>query len=255
MRLLLSILMFAAALRAQKLNEQESVALIEKARLEALRYTSALPDFICTELIHRYQDPRGNSRWQRIDVLTVKLAFFEHHEDYKLLEINGKPTLLDFLNTGGPISKGEFGSLLLQLFHPVSAAQFRLKGFTTRHKRRSAVYSFRVDQAHTRFHITFGDVSEGPNHILAPYHGEVTVELETGRILHITQHAELPTGFPIRESSAFVEYDLAEVGGIRYLLPLHAETTMAAGKLKTWNVADFKEYRKFQTEATITFDK
>jgi hypothetical protein len=255
MRVLLSTLVLAAALHAQRLSEPDAFALIEKARAEALRYTSALPDFICTQMIHRYHDPRGNNRWERLDVLTVKLSFFGRFEDYKLLEIDGKPALLDYLNTGGPTSKGEFGTALLQLFHPKTEAQFRLKGFTTVNKRRAAVYRYRVDQAHTQFHVSYGPVHEGPNHILAPYYGEVTVEPGTGHILRLTQHAELPARFPIHESSSFVEYDFATVGGTRYLLPMHAETTMAAGRYKSRNVVDFKDYRKFQTEATISFDK
>jgi len=83
----------------------------------------------------------------------------------------------------------------------------------------------------------------------------VAVDPETGAILHVTQHAVLPMSFPIRDSSAIVDYNYAEVGGRKYLLPLHAEITMAAGRYKSRNEVEFKDYRKFQTDATITFDK
>src|SRR5215831_6676203 len=134
---------------AQHLGESEATALIEKARSAAISYTVSLPDFICTQMVKRFQDPRGDNRWQALDVLTVKLSFFNHTEDYKLLEINGKPTVLDYMNTGGPTTKGEFGTMLLYLFHPQTQAQFRWKGWTTIHKMRAAVYSYKVEKAHS----------------------------------------------------------------------------------------------------------
>ena len=255
MRLATLMLLAANALSAQRPTEAEATALIEKARNAALSYTASLPDFLCTEMVHRYQDPRGDNRWQRLDLLKVKLSFFEHREEYKLMEIDGKPTVLDYLNTGGPTSKGEFGSILLYLFHPKIEAEFRWKGWTTVHKHRAAVYTYKVDQAHTQFHVTYGPITDGPNHVLAPYYGEVVVDPESGRILRVTQHAVLPVSFPIRESSATVEYDYADVGGREYLLPARAEITMAAAHYKTRNDVEFKEYRRFQTDATITFDK
>ncbi|MBS1857007.1 MAG: hypothetical protein JST11_16680 [Acidobacteria bacterium] len=259
MRSLLTLLVLSATLQAQHPSDAEAAELLEKARVVALRYSQTLPDFICTQTIHRYTDPMGNNRWQNLDVLTVKLAFFERHEDYKLMEINGKPTDLDYMNTGGPTTKGEFGSLLLEVFHPLTATIFGWKGWTSIHKRRAAVFGYKVDQGHSRFLVTYGAIDpnhpKGPNQVLAPYYGEVTFEPDTGQVLRITQHAILPAGFPISASSATVEYGYADVGDRQYLLPVRAETYMAAGRYKTRNEADFTAYRKFQTEATITFDK
>lgn len=255
MRFTVPILLFAGLLRGQHLTDSEASDLIEKARRVALNYTASLPDFICTEMVRRFQDPRGDNRWQRLDVLTVRLSYSGKSEDYKLIEIDGKPTLLDYMNTGGPTSKGEFGTLLLYLFHPKMEASFRWKGWATIQKRRMAVFEYKVDKAHTQFHISYGGLTAGPNHILAAYYGEVAVDPVSGEIFRVTQHAELPAGFPIRESSSSVEYTFAEVAGHKYLLPMRAEISMAAGRYKSRNEVDFKDYRKFQTETTITFDK
>jgi hypothetical protein len=255
MRCALSILLFAATLHGQRPTDDEASALIEKARTGAMSYTNSLPDFLCTQMVRRYQDPRGDNRWERLDVLTVKLAFSERHEDYKLMAIDGKQTKLDFMETNGPTSKGEFGSLLWCLFYPKMEAEFRWKGWTMVRKQRAALYSYKVDQEHTQFHVSFGRTRDSSNDVLAPYYGEVTVDPESGAVLRITQHAVLPVGFPIRESSATVEYDYADVGGHRYLLPLHAEINMASGRYKSRNLVEFKDYRKFGSEATISFDK
>src|SRR5215471_61786 len=137
MRLAIPILLLACALHGQRLTDEEASAVIERARVTALRYSNSLPDFLCTEMVQRYQDPRGDNRWQRLDVLTVRLSYSERKEDYKLIEIDGKPTALDYMNTAGPTTKGEFGSLLLFLFHPEMETAFRWKSWTTVHKRRA----------------------------------------------------------------------------------------------------------------------
>jgi hypothetical protein len=255
MRLALAVFCFSAPLLAQRLDDEEAVALIEKARRYALSYTASLPDFLATQVVHRFHDPRNNERWVRLDELTVRLSYSGGAEDYKLTQIDGKPTTTDFMSVGGPTSKGEFGTLLLYLFHPKMEAEFRFKGWTTVHKRRAAVYNYKVDQAHTQYHVTYGSMAEGPNHIVAPYYGEVAVPPESGEILRVTQRAILPAGFPIRQSATVVEYSYADVGGRKYLLPVHAEVTMSTSRYKSRNDVDFKEYRKFQTETTITFDR
>ena len=91
-------------------------ALLEQAREAALRYSDSLPDFICTEVVRRTQDPQGNGRWRSLDTLTVKLSYFGHREDYKLMQINARPTMLDFLHVGGSLSTGEFGTRLYSVF-------------------------------------------------------------------------------------------------------------------------------------------
>jgi hypothetical protein len=236
--------------------DADPAALIEKARHAALHYTASLPDFICTQMVHRYEDPRGDNRWSLKDVLTVRLSYFDRREDYKLTAIDGKITLRTFDSIEGARTQGEFGTLLLLLFHPQSQAEFHWKGWTSVHKRRAAVFSYKVDKLHTSYRVAFGTVTEdSPNSILAPYRGEFFMDPESGDILHATQIAELPLNFPIKQSVTTIDYDFAEVGGRQYLLPVRAETTLTSGRYKGRNQVDFKDYRKFQTETTITFDK
>jgi hypothetical protein len=255
MRPILLLLVFARLLCAQHASEQETAAMLERARTAALTYSASLPDFLCTEVVKRYVDPRGDNRWQRLDTLTVKLSYSDGAEDYKLIQINGKPTTTDFLKTGGPTSTGEFGSLLLSLFHRDMQTEFHWKGWSTIRKQRAAVFTYKVEQEHSRFHVRYGTATDGPGDVVAAYYGELAVAPESGAVLRVTQHAVLPLNFPIRESSATVEYDYADVAGIRRLLPTHAEVTMGAGRYKSRNQVEFKDYRKFQTESSITFDK
>ncbi|MFN7992939.1 MAG: hypothetical protein U0Q18_05035 [Bryobacteraceae bacterium] len=46
-------------------SSDEQAAIIEDARNNALNYSRTLPNFICTEMIHRYEDPTGTESWVR----------------------------------------------------------------------------------------------------------------------------------------------------------------------------------------------
>jgi hypothetical protein len=242
-----------AAASAQQLDPEQA-ALLEQAREAALRYSASLPDFICTEVVRRTQDPQGNGRWRSLDTLTVKLSYFGHREDYKLMQINSKPTMLDFLHVGGSLSTGEFGTRLYSVFAVRSQGEFHWKGWTTLRKRRVARFSYRVERERSNFLIQYGDVPGGPNSIIVPYHGEVYVDESTHMVLRLTQQAEIPPGFPISANDSTIDYEFATVGASQYLLPTHAYIKTRSGRFLAENNVEFREYRKFQTEANISFD-
>lgn len=240
-------------LAAQELEPEQS-AILEKARLAAMRYSNSLPDFICTEVVSRSQDPQGNGRWRAMDKLTIKLSYFDHKEDYKLMEINGKPTLLNYMYAGGALSTGEFGTRLYSVFDPRSQGEFQWKGWTTIRKRRVAHFAYHIAKENSIFKIQYGNVPVGPNAIIVPYHGEVFIDEETSLTLRLTQRAEIPVGFPISANESTVEYDFALVGPKQYLLPIQAYTRTRSGRFVAENNMVFRDYRKFQTEANITFE-
>ncbi len=252
--LAIALLVMCGSAGAQRKLDDEQAKLVEDARAEALSYTSSLPDFLCTEIIKRQEDPRSDNRWRAIDTLTVRLSYSDRRENYKLVAVNGKPTLLDYLFVGGALTTGEFGSRLISLFLPESQAAFEWKGWTQTHGRRLATLHYRVAKEHSSFRIQFGQVPVGPNSIIVAYRGEVAIDEVTHRVMRITAQAEIPVGFPIRESSSTVEYAFQEVGGREFLLPTRAEATTGSGRYKARNDVQFREYRKFQSEATITFD-
>jgi hypothetical protein len=234
--------------------EPEQAALLELAREAALRYSDSLPDFICTEVVRRAQDPQGNGRWRSLDTLTVKLSYFGHREDYKLMQINAKPTTLDFLHVGGSLSTGEFGTRMYSVFDTHSHSEFHWKGWSTLRKRRVAKFAYRVEREHSIFLIQYGAVPGGPNSIIVPYHGEVYVDEETHMVLRMTQQAEIPPGFPISANESTIDYEFAPVGANQYLLPTRAYIKTRSGRFLSENNVEFREYRKFQTETNISFD-
>ena len=250
------LLMLAAGLLPaadQKLDEEQS-KLLEQARQESLAYSRSLPDFLCTEVITRREDPRGDGRWRGLDTLTVRLSYLDHLENYKLTAINGKPTNLEYLSVGGSLSTGEFGNRLIALFVPASKAEFEWKGWTRIRGRRAAVYRYRIAKENSSFLIQGGATPGGPDSLVAAYRGEVSIDEETHRVLRLSALAELPVGFVIKEGSSLIEYDFRKVSGKEFLVPVRAEAALKRGSYKSENLVDFRDYRKFQGESTISFD-
>ena len=250
---LFALLAASAPAMAQELDAEQA-GLLQKAREASMRYSASLPDFICTEVVRRTEDPHGNGRWRALDSLTVKLSYSDHKEDYKLMLINGRATVLDYLYAGGALSTGEFGTRLRSVFDPHSQGEFHWKGWTTLRKRRVARFTYRVERENSNFLIQYGIVPTGPNAIIVSYRGEVYVDDETHMVLRLTQQAEIPQSFPITANESTIDYDYAAVAGKQYLLPTHAYIKTRSGSYVAENNVEFREYRKFQTEASITFD-
>jgi len=256
MRLPVAILLMAvmAAAAEPKPSEEERARLLEQVREAALNYTRSLPDFICTQEVKRYVDATGRDRWTPTDTLMVKLTYFGQKENYQLLTINDKPTNLEYMKAGGASSKGEFGTVLYMVFDPKSATEFQWNSWTTLRKRRAAVYSYRVERAHSEYVVSVQLDRGSQRETLVGFHGEIVADRETNMVLHMTTVAEPPAGFPMRQAVTSLDYDFTEVGGRQYLLPLKAEVEMWSTKLHTRNHVGFHSYQKFQSETTISFE-
>lgn len=236
-----------------KPSAEEQSQLLEHVRGAALNYARSLPDFICTQVVKRYVDTNGRDRWAPLDTLTVKLSYFDQKEDYKLLTINNKPTNVEYMKSGGSASKGEFGTILHVLFDPISAGEFHWKSWTTLRKHAAAVFTYRVERAHSSYVVSVQLAENHTQEAQVGFHGEFVADRDTKMLLHLTTEAEVPAGFPMRESGTSLDYDFAEVGGREYLLPLRAVVEMRSARLHTRNEVAFHGYQKFQTEAKISF--
>jgi hypothetical protein len=116
------------------------------------------------------------------------------------------------------------------------------------------VYTFKIPVEHSSYKMVFrSDPRAGDRTITAGQHGLVYVDRETNQILRILAEADLPESFPIRQSSTLLDYNFTEISGRRFLLPLRAVVRMATDHVHTLNMVEFKEYRKFTGESTITF--
>lgn len=230
-------------------SAEEQERILASAREYALNYSKQLPNFICTQVTRRYADPTGLEFWQKQDVLTAKLSFFENKEDYRVILVNSKPVDYQPEQVGGTISRGEFGSLLQEIFEPATGARFAWQRWATLRGRRMHVYEYKV--VRPLFSIQYEQEA-----IVAPYSGLVYVDAKDLTVARVRRTADnLPPSFPVQEVFQELDYDEISIGdGLQFVLPLKVTVRSRAGKLLTKNEIEFRMYRKFGAEATIKFD-
>lgn len=229
----------------------EQRRVLDQVRQYAAEYDRKLPDFICAQVTRRFYDPTGLEFWSAADTILAKLTYFENKEEKKVMMVNGRYTEMDYDKLGGATSTGEFGSLLKEIFEPASNASFAWERWATLRGRRMYVFSYRVPRAYSKWKLSYERTLEDT----PGYRGLVYIDRDTGQVMRITLEAEdIPPSFPIQAATTKLDYDYQTISGNTFLLPLRSEMRMRSGKTLVKNEVEFRMYRKFGADATITFD-
>jgi urease beta subunit len=235
-------------------SRDEMAAAIHHARVYALSYEANLPNFLCNENIVRYEDLRGKGAWEKRDILGLRLSFEDREEKDKLVTLNGRPTTWPLSAVAGARTSGEFGALMLQILDPGSRGKFHWDHWTLLRKRPTQVYAYRIDAADSHYKLVFGTAYQHEETVAA-MEGTLYLDGESLDIVRIANHAaDIELSFPVRQAATTLDYAAQDVGGKRYVLPLHAEIRLSTGQIRTRNMVEFAGYRKFEGESTITFD-
>jgi hypothetical protein len=222
----------------------------------AINHERNLPNFLCTQTTRRFQDfqgpnSQGHDEWRPIDIIVERLAYFEHHEDYKVMEINGVPSGIDHSKLGGASSSGEFGSVMKGIFAPETATDFTWQTWFTLRGRKMHVYAYRVLAAKSNYHVV---VPEQSKDLVAEYHGLIFIDDRKHHIHRITLHADgIPPAFPIQDISLMLDYEYTRIGDGDYLLPLNFELRSREGKIQVKNDVEYDGYRKFTADSSVRF--
>ncbi|MBZ5584671.1 MAG: hypothetical protein LAQ30_21165 [Acidobacteriia bacterium] len=226
--------------------------LIRKTADTALDFTETLPNYVCTEMIARYQSDRNPPNWQALDVVGAEVVYENGKEDYRKVTVNGKAVNKKIEDTGGAWSTGEFGTVLINLFNPATAAEFhyrkdsRINGINTKE------YAYSVAQPNSHWTVQTGSQSYRP-----AFSGAVWIDPTTNRVLRIEMEGKgFPGDFPLDHVESATDYDYVRLGGTKqYLLPVHSETLSCQRGTSncSHNVIDFRNYHKFEGESTIQY--
>jgi hypothetical protein len=242
-------------------SSEEQAAILDDVRQYALNYSQNLPDFICTEVTRRMAAPAPGTRyggkagdtphWQSLDTLTVRLSYFEQHEDYKLILHNSTAvTNQDVRSAGGSQSFGDFGSMLRQIFERSSEARFEWDHWGTLRGQRVMEFAYHIAQSNSQYHLI---VEKG--NIITAYHGIVAVDPNTHVVLRVSVIADnIPPDFPVRSAEDILDYDYQDISGHTFLLPLKATVTANLGDYLSRNDKEFRIYRKYSADAVIKYD-
>jgi hypothetical protein len=229
-------------------------AILDKIREYANTYTQTLPNFICTQVTRRQVDQTGTGEhYQSIDKIQEQLTYFDHHESYKVVMVNGQMVQnKDHEKLGGAVTSGEFGSIMAEIFAPETEAEFDWDHLGRWDGHIVNVFHYRVRQPLSHYSIEHVPSSR---RIIAGYHGLVYADRENSAIRHITLECEdIPKDFPIQNLRTELTYDVAKISGQEFLLPLKWEMHSRDGKYLAWNSAEYALYRRFETSTTLTFD-
>ena len=248
-----------AALAQPPPSATDQAALVEKVRQKALDYSRSLPNFICTQLTKRYAGKAVKGKetpsWKLYDTLTIQLSYFEEKENYKLTMVNGKPATKTMDQLQGGKFKGDFGSVLRNVFDPKSQAEFTWDHWAVANGRRVGVVRFEIELAHAVFGTTITRNGRR-RHVNWAAEGQVSFDGESMQVLQVSVNSVgLPADSPVGSVHLVLDYGRQKVGDQEFLLPLRSENWSSSkdgGSLR--GLTTFTEYRKFTADSGIKFD-
>jgi hypothetical protein len=201
---------------------EEEARFVEATRAVARNYVGTLPDFLCSQTVHRYLIS-ANKKKRLIDTLTVEAGYYDHEEHYEVTEVNGHSVGADHSPLSGLQSSGLFTGTMVRVL--TSRADFRFVQWAVINKRAAAIYSYRAGWSDA---------------LLA-------IDCETYGVLRFEYTVDgVPDSFPMRGSAA-LEYDYITVGSGRYLLPVKAVLRSSHGRVEERNEVDFLSYRNISS--------
>ena len=270
----------AAAFAQPAPSAVEQTKIIDQLRAYAEAYTGSLPNFICSQVtrreillasdamsgVHQSAPGRGNlglagaRASNSTDTFEEQLGYFDRQENYQLLKVNGKKQKPGQPRPPGMTSTGEFGTTLRAVFDPESKTEFEWKKWDTLRGQPVSVFSFRIDQPHSRAQL---DV---PSHsVVVAYHGMIYASRDSNVVMRLTTEVESPNDFPLQDVTHLLDYGPVDIAGRQFILPLHGEmqTRMSEDFMRygrdgghtrqvlLTNQVDFRDYRKYTAESVL----
>jgi hypothetical protein len=239
-----------AAAKPPASEDNSTDAVIGDARDAAASYTADLPNFLVQQITTRYTGSRYVDNWRVLDTVTADVSSVNGKEEYKNIRVNGRPT--DRPEDSGSWSTGEFQVTLEDILSPRTAARFTPRGQDRIANRPAFVFDLTVDQPHSHWTL------EGDNgkRYKPAYTGTIWIDKETRRVLRIEQVAtSIPRDLGFDKEETSLEYGFVSIEGRSYLLPVQSlnEACQAGGSTCSRNKIEFRNYRKFTADSSVTF--
>jgi len=192
---------------------------------------------------------RGRQEKMPLDLVSAEIIYEDGQENYRDVKIDNHPTDKPLQEINGSWSTGEFASMLLELFHPDTRAQFRSGGSSAISGSSAQVYDFQVQSENSHWTLHAGSQS-----VAAAYVGSVWIDPNTARVLRIEMQARnIPSEFPMDTVETAVDYSYVRIGETSFLLPVHAEALGCERGTSncSHNIIDFRNYHEFKSEIKI----
>jgi hypothetical protein len=249
------LILAAAAAFAQKdqptgpppLDEAAQKKLIENTIAHARSYQKELPDFVCTQITRRNEDPKGINQWRTLETVNEQLTFLGGKQQYQTMAVNGKKVSGEPNRPGWVMPASDFNKYLEWTFDPKSQAEIAWSNWDALRGHRVHLLGFTVRKEHSPWTVQKGKGEP----IQTGFIGVINVDAETGAILKLGVIAtDLPKTYPVSALSIEMHWEFAKVGDHWYLVPFRAEEHTKEGKVTSWYEVEFRDYRKPGSTAT-----
>jgi hypothetical protein len=225
-----------------------------------------LPDLFATRTTVRYEEPpqKQNQTWKI--AASDQSLHAAAMESVTVLVRNSKETTQgDARAAKHPsqrerslIAEGTFGPMLATFLVDVADPHSQLKW--SRWERdtlgQRAVFRYTVPRESAHFEVSFCCLADQDRTVpfntmvtMAAYHGEITIDPETGAIYRITAEADLLPRLPIDRSDVMVEFSPNVIAGHINICPVRSVSISRSRKVilnHVWNMA-FGIYGPFET--------
>jgi hypothetical protein len=147
----------------------------------------------------------------------------------------------------GLYTRGIFGPLLAGVMHDIAEEKVGWSRWEKSPAGTLAVFRFSIDEDQSTYYVKWccymrpgGGLNEFE--AVPPYHGEIAMEPETGRVVRLTVMAELEKDAPITQTGIVVEYGPVDIGSKSYFLPRKAisKSLGPATHVTNWTQTDFE---------------
>ena len=215
------------------------------------KYVSNLPNFFCDQQTRESEADLKPGRWRKGDTVLSKLTFHDGREQRTLETVNGKRVKPGTTSRPLPLNtEGEFGMLLAQVLGKDSTAYFTWNRWETVRGKQLAVFDFAVDKESSLMTLRLSDAASA----VVGYEGSVYADPATGAVWRISYAAkDIPPQIQTRQISTEVDYAETAIGTKTYLLPTQASVTLLLWTKQIRNELEFRGYRKFEAESSVTF--
>ncbi|MGJ5817680.1 hypothetical protein [Paludibaculum fermentans] len=225
---------------------------VDDAREASARILQDMPNFVAEQTTTRSSGFTDPPRWRVVDVVAADVSVMNGKEEYKNLRINGRPTQ-DPINKTGAWTTGEFVVTLQDIMSPVTNAKFTRRGEEQLGGRNALLFDISVTAENSHWIL----VSQDGKQVRPAYTGQVWIDKATHKVLRIEQKAIITSSIPYESAETSVEFGFIKLDSGTFLLPLKGDSVGCVGGDTPCfkNQLVFKNYRKFGSSSTITFDK
>jgi len=245
-------------------------AMLKKAANYVSETIPRLPDFYATRTTVRFEQPPGKDgqpwktasgeQWLR------QVGSWEATVHYRngAEEVDAKAKGKSLEQEQGRLkTKGTFGPILIVVLVDAARGKLAWSMWERGADCPLAVFRYQVPEKDSDYEVSYrgilaDGVSTGVFQRATGYHGEITIDPESGAVLRMTVEADLEPHLPIDQFAIVVEYGPVEIGGSTHICLLRSITIARERKifyLAEWGEG-FSVYGPFESmQDDVSFEK